>query len=407
MTCAPLATALDPKRPLYVAAVGDAGSPLTWSGIPYYLVETGKARGVVTAGLPLSVRGRDWEVLRAAWNLSRVACGDRIGGYQYSVGFLERLWRPHHQRVRGARVINCFQLYPPSLSTDDTVEKWHFIDLTLTQLFDYYRLRSTVGRRAAADAVERERDGYRRASGILVMSQFAAASMRDDYGVPDERVHIVVPGANLDPHAYRIWETARRPTEPSAAGLRLVIVSTDWKRKGLDRLLRAFAIARSEGLKASLKVVGTERDELPAGLAEQPGIEWVGRIYKDKAAQQFLDIVADADVGCILAHYEAGGSVLREYHALGLAAFATTAGGMPDFMFSDAAVTVHPDASDRTIADELLALAADRRRLERMQAAAWQRRREATWDASVERIHAAINGDASDGTALVSSSTGS
>ena len=100
--------------------------------------------------------------------------------------------------------------------------------------------------------------------------------------------------------------------------------------------------------------------------------------------------MADADVGCILARYEAGGSVLREYHALGLAALATDAGGMPDFMFADAAVTVPPEAPDEEIAALLLTLGSDRRRVDRLREAAWQRRHEATWDETVRRLRALI-----------------
>jgi glycosyltransferase involved in cell wall biosynthesis len=225
------------------------------------------------------------------------------------------------------------------------------------------------------------------------MSRFAAESVRRDYGVPDERIHVVVPGANLDPELYRRWEaTAGQARSRTSDTLRLVMVSTQWRRKGLDRLLRALSLARRDGLRATLKVIGSSREELPPELAAQEGVEWLGRINKDTEADRFLHAVADADVGCILARYEAGGSVLREYHALGLAAFATTAGGMPDFMFSDAAVTVAPDASDEEIAAQLSSLGRDRGRLEALRRVAWQRRHEATWEETVRRLRNVITG---------------
>jgi len=379
----------------YVASIGDAESPLTWSGIPYHLTQAGKESGLVTDGLRMSVEGRSWRAGRVAWNLWRMATGDRRGGYQYSRGFLERLWRPQRQRVTGARVINCFPLYAPSVAADDTIEKWFFIDLTLTQLFDYYLVRSEIGTRIAADAVAREREGYARARGVVVMSHFAAADVRERYGVPAERVHVVVPGANLDPAAYARWEESRARETPSAADsppLRLVMVSTDWQRKGLDRLLRAIALGRRDGLRVTLRVIGSARQDVPAALADQEGIEWLGRISKRTDAERFLKSVADADLGVILSRYEAGGSVLREYHALGLGALATTAGGMPDFMFDDASVTVAPEASDEELATTLVALGRDRARIEALRAAAWRRRREALWETSVARLRAAMNG---------------
>ena len=381
----------------YVASIGDAESPLTWSGIPYHLTQAGKEAGLVTDGLRMSVEGRPWRIGRVAWNLWRVATGDRRGGFQYSRGFLERLWRPQRARVAGARVINCFPLYAPSVVADDAVEKWFFIDLTLTQLFDYYLVRSEIGERIASDAVAREREGYARARGVVVMSRFAAADVRDRYGVPAQRVHVVVPGANLDPAAYAAWEQKRAAQEAHGARqdperLRLVMVSTDWQRKGLDRLLRAIALGRRDGLRVTLRVIGSARQDVPPALADQEGVEWLGRISKRTDAERFLHAVADADLGVILSRYEAGGSVLREYHALGLGAFATTAGGMPDFMFDDASVTVAPEASDEELAAALVALGRDRARVDSLRAAAWRRRREALWETSVARLRAAMAG---------------
>jgi len=381
------------SSPVLVACVGDAESPLSWSGIPYHLTEAGRAVGFIAEGLRLDVtRLRRRKLL---WNLWQVVRGDRRGGYQYSADFLDRLWAPVRDVLAGATVLNCFPLYPPSVAARSDVARWSFIDLSLTQLFDYYLVRGTIGTRVAADAVARERAGYARSSGVIAMSRFAATHLRDVYGVPAERVHVVVPGANLAPAAYARWEQAEgerraRGAPPGDGPLRLVMVSTQWRRKGLDRLLRALLLARRQGLEVTLRVVGNVQADLPQALTEQPGIEWLGRINKDKDADRFLSAVADADVGCIFSRYEAGGSVLREYHALGLAAFATEAGGMPDFMFDDASVTVSPDAPDEALAEKLLALGREPDRLAALRAAAWRRRHEALWTSSVERLRAII-----------------
>jgi len=377
---------------LLVASMGDAASPLTWSGIPYHLTTAGREVGFVSDGLRLDVTRERRR--RIAWNLWQIARGDRRGGYQYSVGFLERLWKPVQGQLPGSTIINCFQLYPPSVVANPDVTRWFFIDLSLTQLFDYYRIRGDIGRRMAADAVARERTGYARARGVIAMSRFTAAHLKDVYGVAADRVHVVVPGANLDPSAYARWEGSeakRREAGDRAADiLRLVMVSTQWERKGLDRLLRALALARAQGLRASLKIIGNQRADLPAALTDQPDITWLGRINKNTDADRFLREVADADVGCIFSRYEAGGSVLREYHALGLAAFATDAGGMPDFMFDDASVTVPPEAPDDELAARLLELGRDRDLLARLRAAAWRRRHEACWSATVEKLRAVM-----------------
>ncbi|HEX2658999.1 MAG TPA: glycosyltransferase family 4 protein [Polyangia bacterium] len=376
-----------------MASVGDAENPLTWSGIPYHLSQAGREVGFITGGLPLDPSGRSWKAQRLAWNLAQVLRGDRKGGFQYSVGFLERLWAPVQERLTGAAVINCAQLYPPSVVVNDAVEKWFFLDLTLELVLDYYRTRESVGRRIAEDALARERAGYARARGLIVMSHFAAANVRERYGVGAERVHVVVPGANLSPAAYARWEAERDGAETVGADgkLRLLMITTDWQRKGLDRLLRAIAIGRRQGLQVSLKVIGARREDLPAELTALDDVTWLGRISKNTHADRFLREVAGADMGCIFSRYEAGGSVLREYHALGLAAFATNAGGMPDFFFDDATVAVAPDASDEELATALVALGKDHARVARLKAAAERRRREALWPATVEHLRAVID----------------
>lgn len=376
--------------PVFVAAVGDARDPGTWSGIPYHLSEAGKRTGFITDGLPLDTNGALLKARRLAWNLLRVATGDRRGGYQYSEEFLEFLWRPVRERIRGGTVLNCFQLFPPSVVADRDVGKWCFIDLSLTQVFDYYRLRDSVGHRIAADAIAREYDVYQKVKGVIAMSRFTADHLHAVYGVPQNKVHVVVPGANLDEAIYRRWEEGegvrRNARTRDASVLKLVMVTTDWRRKGLDRLLRALAQGRRGGLRMSLRVVGATREEVPADLAGVSGVEWLGRIGKRTNPGAFLSAVSDADVGCILPTYEAGGSVLREYHALGLAALATTAGGMPDFMFEDATIRVSPDAGDDEILAKLFEMERNRDAVEALRSAAWKRRHQALWQESVRQL---------------------
>jgi len=167
------------------------------------------------------------------------------------------------------------------------------------------------------------------------------------------------------------------------------MVSTDWKRKGLDRLLRALALARARGLEATLRSSGPPAKSCRRSSPTKRGFSGWVESRKTSRAERFLREVADADVGCILARYEAGGSVLREYHALGLAALATTAGGMPDFMFPEATVTVTPTPRTSRLPPALLTLR-DRARVDSLRRAAWQRRHDARWEATVQRLRAAM-----------------
>jgi len=374
------------RRQVFLAAMGDVNRVDTWSGIPFHFMVAARPAGLVDRGLPLDVSGWPWRMRRIAWNAMRLPLRERPGGYQYSVGFLERLWRPFVPSLLGGAVINCFQLFPPSVVSNPLIEKWFFLDQTLRQALDHYGLGDHIGQRIAAQALSREREGYERAAGIIVHSRWAAESVTRDSGVDPGKVHVVLPGANLDPVEYSRWQATRTSGPQEGDHLRLVFVGKDWQRKGLDRLLRGLARARAASSRATLRVIGCPRESLPADLAAVDGVEWYGFIDKRSEPARFLDAVAECDVGCLLSRAEAGGIAIREYHALGLAVAGTAAGGSPEHALPEASVMVPVEADDEAVAATIISIERDREALARMRRAAWENRYSVTWDATAQNI---------------------
>jgi len=376
------------QRRVLLTAIGDVNSPVTWSGIPYHFMLEAQRQGLVDEGLRLATDAKHWKVRRAAWNAARFLSFDGVGGYQYSCGFLERLYEPVREKIKGAALINCFQLYPPSVVENMSIEKWFYIDMTLLQLFDYYGARDSIGSAIARDALNRERRGYASATCVFAHSAWAARSIIDDYGIPSDRVQVVVPGANLDPALYASWE--RDETGPiagqSAQPLRLVFVGKYWKRKGLDRLLSAFAVASRGGLNATLRVIGCAADSLPESLRAIPRVEWVGFVDKQKHPQRFLKLVSECDIGCLLSRVEAGGMALREYQALGLVTIGPNTGGATEHMIEGASVAVSPAETTENIANLLLQLDRNNSKFQRLRGNAWTMRRKALWEHSVAQM---------------------
>jgi glycosyltransferase involved in cell wall biosynthesis len=376
---------------VFLAAIGDSNDPGTWSGIPYHLLKVARAQMLIDEGLPLTVEGAGWQARRVVWNLSRVFAGDRQGGYQYSCPFLNHLWSAVLPSLKDSVVINCFQLFPPSIVEDQSIRKWFFIDQTLLQLFDHYGLRSSVGRGIAREAVEREREGYHAAEGIIAHSRWAAESVRKDYGVSASRVHVVVPGANIDSAEYERWEseeaTRRKSCEGDRGGpLRLVFVGKNWQRKGLDRALGALNLARRAGSSATLAVIGCARESLPVELRHTDGVEWLGFLDKRREPARFLRTVASFDVGCLFSRAEAGGIAFREYHSLGLAVLGTDVGGSPEHLIPEASIPVSAAATNEEIATTILRLEKDKSLLTRLRESAWQLRHSVLWQDSVQQI---------------------
>jgi glycosyltransferase involved in cell wall biosynthesis len=72
-----------------------------------------------------------------------------------------------------------------------------------------------------------------RAAAVQAWSEWAARSLREDYGVPASRVHVLPPGVDTD-----FWSP--RPRREDAGLPRILFVGGDFQRKGGDLLLDVF-----------------------------------------------------------------------------------------------------------------------------------------------------------------------
>ncbi|MFT3879127.1 MAG: glycosyltransferase family 4 protein [Gemmatales bacterium] len=369
-----------------LTAMGDVNDPRTWSGTPYHFLQAAKAHQVIDEGIKLVPEGSDWRRRRLFWNGWRYVTGQGKGGFQYSVTALEHLWNPVRQLVLDQVVINGYQLFPPSIVAEPRIKKLYYIDMTLLQLFDFYGERGSVGSRIADEAMQREKLGYQSAKYVVCHSNWAAESVIKDYGIDAAKVKAIVPGANIDRETYLQWyQQAQQPVRLPGQPLKLIFIGKYWDRKGLDRLLEALLEVHQQGRKMELIVLGCRREELPVHLQDVPGVNWMGFLDKRKEMQRFLDVVTQADIGCLLSRAEAGGMALREYHALGLVALGTAVGGSPEHLFADAGYAVPPEASAEVIANWLMDLDGNPEKLASLRNRAWQRRLDATWDDSVRQ----------------------
>lgn len=380
-------------RRRFVAAVGDSNRSETWSGIPYHLLCWGRELGALDEGLELSTHDGRWRRQRLFWNLWRVMTGERPGGFQFSEAFLERLWRPVAPQIRGGIVFNLFQLYPLSVIDDTSVERWFFLDQTLTQLFEHYGVGDSVGREIARQALTLEKRGYQAAQGIVMHSNWAKRSVVKDYGIPEDKVWVVLPGANIEPALYREWvnDGGPRPHDPRRP-LRLVFVGKEWQRKGLDRLLEALPLAAKRGFRGTLRVIGCREESVPPSMRGTPGVEWVGFVDRRWEARRFLELVATSDLGCLLSVAEAGGISQREFHALGLAVLGTDAGGAPEHRVSGASFEVPSRATPLEVADLLCDIEGDVEQRRRVWQNAASARESALWSATIAQLQRIAHG---------------
>jgi len=378
-------TAQQIHHPCFVACMGDANHPDVWSATPYHFIQSARAAGVVDGGLTLRPHLRKFKTQRLVWNAWNVLTGKGRGGYQYSPSFLEALWRPVRDQIRNATVISMYQLIPDSVIADKAIRKMFYVDGTLRQLADYYQV--PVSASTTDEAIIRERRGYESAEAIFTMSSFAAESVVNDYGIDRSKVCVAPPGANLGPELYGQWVSDQLKNGRKTTGaLKMVTIAKDWKRKGVDRLLRAMEIGRTQGLQATLRVIGCNAAELPAELQRVPGVEWYGFLSRRGQERKFLDVVAECNLGCLLSTAEMAGIALREYLALGIPSLGSDTGGCRDMMEPDSSLVVSQDASDAQIAAILLELERNQEKFKAMQDAAWRDRERVLWSESVKKI---------------------
>lgn len=370
--------------PTFLAAAGDPRDPWIQSGRPFYLLDAGVKKTLLDGALSTVTNDRPYRMRRAAWTLQQLIRGGRPGGFAVSESGVNTMWRKV-DLAGECRIINCFQLYPPRVVRDPRVTRWYFLDQTLTQLFEGYNYR--VPDNTMERARELEQYGYSTAEGIIASSQWARRSIVEVYGVPAERVHVVLIGANLDASALEEWADEQGPQSVSSdRPLRLVFVGREWKRKGLDRLLHGVSGARRAGCTVELGVIGLNARDVPRDLRRIEGVTWHGPLDKRRNQRRFMDLVGSHDVGCLLSRREAAGLGLHEYQALGLAVLGTTAGGAPEQVPPSAGVLLPPMASPEAITETILMLDSDRDRLSRMKAYSWEHHDEVLWASRIDRI---------------------
>ncbi len=378
------------QRPRVLAVIGDANDPDAWSGIPYHFLTAARASGLIQRGLDLKPRGTAWRARRLLWNLGRMLAADRPGGYQFSAGFLDRLWAPHLAAVEGCELVNHFQLYAPSvvsLAERGRVSLVPYIDMTLTELFEGYRLKRKIGRRVALKALELEARGYRAATKVITMSQQSAQILTTKYAISSNRVRVVVPGANLD----ETFLTARRQPPGGDSGEFVVgYIGKDYRRKGLHRLVRAIELLRRRGVPVRLRVIG----HCPRELRQADGVEATGFLDKRSDPQGFIDALGQCALGCLPSYAEALGIALLEFLRLGIPVVGTRVGGIPDAVPEGAGVLVDADVDPAGLAEVLGELCADEGAYARLRRGAAAAREWATWERAAGDFAAALRDDA-------------
>jgi len=225
--------------------------------------------------------------------------------------------------------------------------------------------------------LQREYSLYHNAVRVFCYSEFCRRSVISDYGIREDKVSTIYPGANRQAD---VSENMRKPHQ-------VLFVGYDFKRKGGSKLLEAWLQVRRSVPGAELNIVGpvTGPSHYP------PGVNFVGKVTNPA---QLAELYASASVFCMPSLFEAYGHVFIEAMSAGLPCIGPSAFAAPEIITAGKdGLLVEPGSVDE-IADALIRILSDQRLLQemshaaRLKASSWP-----TWGEAAASISNQLNQD--------------
>jgi hypothetical protein len=239
--------------------------------------------------------------------------------------------------------------------------EWRFADLSPSQV---------------RECVARQGRILERCARLFARSLWCAESLRDDYGIPSDRIVVTGAGPNLDVP----------PPERAGYDRRTILfVGRDWARKNGPLVVDALRLARLRRPELRLRVVGPR----VAGTSE-PGIEWLGPLDGERR-RGLPAIYAEASLFVGPSRFEPFGVAYLEAMSAGCPVVALDRGAVREIVEPGVTGTLLPDAEPRALAGAILGWLSDGPALERAGRAARERVAERfTWKLAAARILEAL-----------------
>jgi glycosyltransferase involved in cell wall biosynthesis len=197
--------------------------------------------------------------------------------------------------------------------------------------------------------------------------------------VPEQSIALLPNGIDCAPYLQR-----ERSAPPAGTPLRLAYIGRLAPAKGLDEAIEAMALARANGVAASLVIVGSGPEEarlraMVRDFSLDHEVRFAGPIVgEDKAL-----LLSQADVLCLPSYSEGLPYALLEAMAAGVVPIVTPVGGIPDVVQKGVHGALVPVRDCDAIAQAIETLARDRAALARMSAAC---RKRVAGAYSIERV---------------------
>ena len=183
---------------------------------------------------------------------------------------------------------------------------------------------------------------------IITNSQLSKTLIGKYYDYPQDRIHVIYNGVD---HT----QFTPDPNYGEGPEITLLFVGQDFKRKGLEPVIRAFATVRKTGHPCRLRVIGSDEPAPYRDLAQQLGvadhIDFQGPTLDIQKAYQTSDLFVFPSL------YDPFANVVLEALACGLPALTTTTNGSSEIITEEQTGYIIEGATDhlaRDLADRIL-----------------------------------------------------
>lgn len=286
------------------------GSPEggSWSGIPAGLTAGMESEGAEVVHIDASVprEGRLEAMLRMSWTDRAASRGFAVAG-----SYLAR------RGVRQAMPLDGIVMIGSGYALGSAVPYVTFDDGTVAQALDLLGLGDVLSERVATAWRRRQAEVYRDAFGCCLASEWAAASVRDDYGIDPAKVHVVGFGVNLAevPEVERDWGKPR-----------FLFAGFDWERKRGPAVVNAFAEVRKQYPEATLDLVGGHPPIEAEGVTTHGPLP----LSSEDGRRRYAELLARATCLTMPSTIEPFGIAYLDAAQAGIPSIGTTIGGAAD-----------------------------------------------------------------------------
>ena len=381
------------RRRIFVVGCDAKSDIRVFSGSTYHLAVQGVEDGLFDGMVNLYPRGVHalGVYARAGWWKLRGRFSGR-GGFKFTDGFLDAIWRRNLPALAGSKVVNNFQLFGSHFLRSYRsfgVEPYFYIDATLSEYFGNYRLfdAAQIDETAIRQALIMEREGFASSRKIAVMSKRSAEYLVRHYDVSQQKIRVLPPGANIP---ERLIETldSRPPRcgQRDKQGFVVGFIGLYPERKGLPTIADAVRLLRHSGYDIRLHIIG----KCPIEISQRDGVTHHGVIDKSADMGRFLEILRNTDIGCMLSRAETAGIALLEFLRIGIPVIATDVGGVPDIVELGAGQLVSPEIRASDLAEHIARLLDEPERLAELKQSAWRRRHNASWSRVVRELRSVL-----------------